>query len=534
MKKFINRNKSMFILLAITSSILCLLYIVITQNIFVNASEEFKPVNTIENVPKHINIINGDFENPKIRASWSYMKAMNTYLEGESYLDTWNIGNRPSTLLATSSTATSSAAMGHIDFFDYIELKNIPRNGNASNQSLELVAERPIYIYQNFETSPKTRIYINFDYFSPRGNLDAINVYLANKDEEKDDSNIIFNARADRNWKNETLISESLDNQFENSIAFFSEGSTAMVGVNIDNIDIKTPAYLVTNKSSDFNILDLKDVNKVKYTLKIKNYGQVPASLKKITDMLDSRVSSIAELSFDGRNNISYSIEDKKLILDLGNGFLLEPDKSVELSYTVNISSNNFKENLENTKTQATILYSDVPFNIEIEDLKAYSNVYEQQIYKSKDVGEANGSGDSDNFITLGDKEDEKEELEFKLELENPENMNKPGSNLRYDINIENKSDKPIKGIWLRAYVPKYTNYFESDELGEYGYINNREQITWYIDEIAAKSSKKLYYEVSLDYCIAGGIETDTYYEILKEEEKPYYNTKINPKNRLD
>lgn len=541
MKKF-DRKKVGVLSLSIASTTLCLLYVLKSQFSLTNASEEFKRANTRENIPKHINLINGTFEEPEINTVWTYIRPMNIHTESEAYIEGWNIAcDEVATREASPSDIGVVSDGGYSCLRNYLELKKL--DYRSDNQSLELISEEPIYVYQNFETTAKQKLYINFDYRSSVSNAGKLKVYMAEKDEARNESNLIFEKRATTDWQNQTLSYVVPKGQEESSIGFFSEGSAyRTIGVNIDNVDIKTGAYLLVEKSSDKALSDTKDGNSIRYNIKIKNYGQLAAGSLSLFDILDRSIKSISELKLGEQAISSYSVEESKLKINLDSDFLIEPNEEINVSYVAQIDSDKLSKALYDIKTQMQVNYRDYAYGELRGEDKAYSNVYEQQIYKTmeeknNDVVENTSninSSDSNRFVSLSDKADKEKKLEIETKLENPTSLAVGGAKLKYGINIKNRGDKPLKNIWLRAYVPKYTNYLDSDSLGEYGYVNKREHITWYIDEILAGEEKKLYYDVSVDYCIGGSIETDTYYEILDEGTKPYYNTETNPKNRLD
>ena len=537
-----DRKKVRALSLGVAIITLCLLYVLKSQFNLTNASEEFRKANTRENVPKYINLINGTFEEPKINTVWTYIRPMNIHTESEAYIEGWNIAcDEVATREASPSDTGIVSDGGRSCLRNYLELKKL--DYGSDNQSLELISEEPIYVYQNFETTAKQKLYINFDYRSSVSNAGKLKVYMAEKDEARNESNLIFEKKATTDWQNQTLSYVVPKGQEESSIGFFSEGSAyRTIGVNIDNVDIKTGAYLLVEKSSDKALSDTKDGNSIRYNIKIKNYGQLAAGSLSLFDILDRSIKSISELKLGEQAISSYSVEDNRLKINLDSSFLIEPNEEINVSYVAQIDSDKLSKALYDIKTQMQVNYRDYAYGELAEEDMAYSNVYEQQIYKTmeeknNDVVENTSNinnSDSNRFVSLSDKADKEKKLEIETKLENPTSLAVGGAKLKYGINVKNKGDKPLKNIWLRAYVPKYTNYLDSDSLGEYGYVNKREHITWYIDEIPAGEEKKLYYDVSVDYCIGGSIETDTYYEILDEGTKPYYNTEINPKNRLD
>lgn len=550
MKKFY-RKKVGVLSLSIVSTTLCLLYVLKSQFSLTNASEEFKRANTRENIPKHINLINGTFEEPEINTVWAYIRPMNMHTENETYIEGWNIACNETDIEKASSSEIGENRpekedinTGKFsDFSNYVELKKLDYTSNNPNQSLELVSEEPVYVYQNFETTAKQKLYINFDYRSSMTDNEKLKVYMAEKDEARNESNLIFEKNATTDWKNQTLTYTIPEGREESSIGFFTEERDYRTsGVNIDNVDIKTGAYLLVEESSNKALANIKDGNSIRYNIKIKNYGQLAAGSLSLFDILDGSIKSISELKLGEQAISSYSVEDNRLKINLDSRLLIEPNEEINVSYVAQIDSDKLSKALYDIKTQMQVNYRDYAYGELRGEDKAYSNVYEQQIYKTmeeknNDVAEniSNiNSSDSNRFVSLSDKADKEKKLEIETKLENPASLAVGGAKLKYGINVKNKGDKPLKNIWLRAYVPKYTNYLDSDSLGEYGYVNKREHITWYIDEIPAGEEKKLYYDVSVDYCIGGSIETDTYYEILDEGTKPYYNTETNPKNRLD
>ena len=177
MKKF-DRKKVGVLSLSIASTTLCLLYVLKSQFSLTNASEEFRKANTRENVPKYINLINGTFEEPKINTVWTYIRPMNIHTESEAYIEGWNIAcDEVATREASPSDIGIVSDGGHSCLRNYLELKKL--DYRSDNQSLELISEEPIYVYQNFETTAKQKLYINFDYRSSVSNAGKLKVYMA-------------------------------------------------------------------------------------------------------------------------------------------------------------------------------------------------------------------------------------------------------------------------------------------------------------------------------------------------------------------
>ena len=231
MKKFY-RKKVGVLSLSIASTTLCLLYVLKSQFSLTNASEEFKRANTRENIPKHINLINGTFEEPKINTVWAYIRPMNMHTENETYIEGWNIACNETDIEKASSSEIGESRSekedintGRFsDFSNYVELKKLDYTRNNPNQSLELVSEEPVYVYQNFETTAKQKLYINFDYRSSMTDNEKLKVYMAEKDEARNESNLIFEKNATTDWKNQTLTYTIPEGREESSIGFFYRG----------------------------------------------------------------------------------------------------------------------------------------------------------------------------------------------------------------------------------------------------------------------------------------------------------------------
>ena len=106
------------------------------------------------------------------------------------------------------------------------------------------------------------------------------------------------------------------------------------------------------------------------------------------------------------------------------------------------------------------------------------------------------------------------------------------GAIITYHIKFENLYDKDLVGLRLREYIPEYTHYYShSGSLGEYGYVNGKEHITWFVPVLRAGESVNLEFKVSKDYCVQGNIAAKLYYEVTGSESKPYSNMAKDPSN---
>lgn len=113
-----------------------------------------------------------------------------------------------------------------------------------------------------------------------------------------------------------------------------------------------------------------------------------------------------------------------------------------------------------------------------------------------------------------------------------PANDVEDGAIITYHIKLENLYDKDLVGLSIREYIPEYTHYYShSGSLGEYGYVNGKEHITWFIPVLRAGESVNLEFKVSKDYCVQGNITAKLYYEVTGSESKPYSNMAKDPSN---
>lgn len=104
------------------------------------------------------------------------------------------------------------------------------------------------------------------------------------------------------------------------------------------------------------------------------------------------------------------------------------------------------------------------------------------------------------------------------------------GEVFNYNITFKNNSDEDFEGIRIRTYIPEYTHYYQhSNTLGDYGFIEGREHITWFIPELAKGESISFNFDVSKDYCIAGDIKEQVYYELTDTKDEPYSNLAVDP-----
>ncbi len=106
-----------------------------------------------------------------------------------------------------------------------------------------------------------------------------------------------------------------------------------------------------------------------------------------------------------------------------------------------------------------------------------------------------------------------------------------PGKDIPYTLIIKNTGDKPLKGVWLRTYVPDYASFVSVKLPGKYGVINGKEHITWFVEDLPPGASFTLDYVVAADYCLpVTSIKTkEVYYQVTGNETPPPTNIKKNP-----
>ena len=106
------------------------------------------------------------------------------------------------------------------------------------------------------------------------------------------------------------------------------------------------------------------------------------------------------------------------------------------------------------------------------------------------------------------------------------------GDVITYHIKLKNLYDRDLIGLRVREYIPEFTHYYaHSGSLGEYGYVNGKEHVTWFIPVLKVGESADLEFQVTKDYCVQGNITTKLYYELTGSKSKPYANMAEDPGN---
>lgn len=101
----------------------------------------------------------------------------------------------------------------------------------------------------------------------------------------------------------------------------------------------------------------------------------------------------------------------------------------------------------------------------------------------------------------------------------------------KYTITVENKSTSDAVGLFVRRYMPEYTNFYSTDSLGHYGCVDGREHVSWFIDRLKAGERVQLTFRAAVNNCRPDRlvIRHRVYYEISGSETPPMMNTGTDP-----
>ncbi len=529
------------------------------------ASENFRRPDTRDNAPVKITFGNGDFEEPAFSGSWAYFPGENTagvsfptgIRSATEYVPYWNV--RPA-----SDSDASHPSVG------YIELKKVG-GSSARGQSLEPITDFSSYVYQNFETTPGQRLYYSYEQIAPSGVNPVVRAYITDGNSDMMIDDIVQEEAGDGDWRWIEGLYIVPEGQTETSIGFENvhENLGVMSGANIDNVSVLAAPHLLISKSSDTESVDVSGGNRrFRYRLEVGNAGQIGAYNLQIRDMLGAGVRFVGDVETDlPAGHITYSADDTHVEFSIEREYILPEDGSFSISYEVEMDNFYNGSNTYTADSQASVGYYDSGYrHLYPHESRSYSNVFSQRGHKT-DSSNTGGGGSSTTVVTdtsstamqesglpqstaasqesAGGGEQGQEaveasfkkregDLELELVLRNPQSLGRQGEVLHYQLILENKGQESLRGIWLRSYVPEYTGFDSSDALGEYGYIDGKEHVTWFVKELGAGKKRSLDFKVRTDYCVQGDIESEVYYALLGEEEKPYHNAGDNPSIKIN
>ena len=126
----------------------------------------------------------------------------------------------------------------------------------------------------------------------------------------------------------------------------------------------------------------------------------------------------------------------------------------------------------------------------------------------------------------------EKERLEAQLSFSIENDLPReqvPGTEHVFSYLLQNNGEAAAEGIYIRAYMPTYMQFVSADSRGDYGFIDGREHVTWYIERLEAGEAVEIGYRAAFGYCIAGQVTSEIRYEVLGAGPKPYANRRQDP-----
>lgn len=546
---------------------------------------------------------------------WWYIPAWNAdeQIKENGYIPGWN-------------SRYLDNAGDYLEFENFIEVRRDRRSYNNENNSqyIELYSSKQNYVYQIFDTKPLSRLIYSYRYATRNRADKGLAVYLKAPDKERMTERI---EEAEDYWQEAAGVYIVPEGQYQTEIGFASSQNiiSDFSGIIIDDVDVKSGAYIEIEDIADNDKADINYANKgdtINYSLMLTNYGQVAASNIRLKEYLPDGVEYIGNVKVDGHpvEAVAEIGVDGYLTIDFENLINIAENKSVIISYDININhdiaANILKRQVNinyndkdyeylhsggyNTLSKETTVYlfdavqedsldisvfwkdiaiEDIPQEIYVELHKSgykYGSSIKLSAQNSwkhtwDNIGALStgtwkvklSSGFNERFeitvkelmprrwVVIGGLKDSKSisdhtyskyynesavfvekknsGLNIALISDKNENDVAEGETYQYNIILKNQGDEDIQGIWLRCYVPDYTKYDSSDELSDYGCIDKREHATWFIESLKKGEIKKLKLTVTKDYCVAGEIKPELYYEILNSGIKPYSNDKVNP-----
>lgn len=343
--------------------------------------------------PLPVRMVNGDFESPDMEgyitypgSAWAYIPAMNHPDVAAGALDGYVAGWNSIPLYTTPA---GYALANHIEL-----QRSFGAAGQSSGQYAEVNVDGRSYLSQSFDTTPGTRLYYSFSH-KTRGTaglhdkmaffiMDAANSVASSPEQ----AIRVMDATPD--WMSYSGIYFVPQNQTKTQIGFASLNDEAE-GNLIDDVKVKTGAYLEVHASSDRSGGFVREGEVLTKRLRIENFGQTNASQITILDRIGFGVEYIGGVKVNGAAvPSSFDAETGTVRIDLSQaiGALDSDQSSMDVSYQVRAALVDETWYSCLNMSQATVSYKDqgyedLPENAE--KLVAYSNVYQIPVLKQQE-----------------------------------------------------------------------------------------------------------------------------------------------------
>ena len=110
------------------------------------------------------------------------------------------------------------------------------------------------------------------------------------------------------------------------------------------------------------------------------------------------------------------------------------------------------------------------------------------------------------------------------------------GKRYKQTLKVTNNGTDTVEGVWVRRYMPKYTNFYEVEEGGSYGFVNGKEHVTWFIPKLKPGESRTLTYTLEVNQCKPDQLKLDKEikYQLLGTTEEPYANEAEDPERTAE
>lgn len=137
-------------------------------------------------------------------------------------------------------------------------------------------------------------------------------------------------------------------------------------------------------------------------------------------------------------------------------------------------------------------------------------------------------------FVNTYDKSidpDSDEDLNSDIKISKATNKKnvKPNEEITYTITVEHVGDnKPVTDITVTDYVPDNTTFVSADKGGKYQVKNQKELVTWNIDQLSQGEQVKLTFTVKVKECVSGTVIRNTAYAAY-DDKKVSSNEVTNP-----